>query len=512
MAIILNDNIRVNAPKPQEDKRMNNGVPYTDVAQANSLLNPVVDRYESLEVVIGTPSNWSIYWYKNGVADTDLILKEEGGAGLELWDVDKEYLKAQSVLYEDPIGYFSIYVAKQDNIGQNPTTSTANWGIANDGAFVPIEGNASIKDTKSFENVQVEDNLNFTAIETGIGIHYIVDGVNNVLRLNKFPSGDPLDIDNDIIRYFSVLEEMAIRWKLKLESVALGDDNDEVLLIGSNGEVKKIAFSDISVDTTDTPLQDSEQPFNAGGAYILKNNIDTHKANTSNPHNVTKNQVGLGNVPNVDTTDPANISQSSTYRFTTDTEKSTWSGKLSTDFSNITGVPTNTGNVYSVTVPATVPSPPLNGQPILFKPQAANTGAATLAVNGGTAYPINKGVTTALASGDLQAGKSYMLHFNTANNSWQILGELRNDNILNQTASSQAGGFYTGTGRLDTGLGLGITPNLGAFETVAAATSAKAQLLLTQGTVDYTGTTNGMLWNNAGEIKFLDNSIVNRIS
>lgn len=701
MAIILNDNIRANIAKPLEDKRMNNGVPYTSVAQANSLLNPVVDRYESLEVVIGTPSNWSIYWYKNGKADTDLILKEEGGAGLGVWDNTKSYSKDDAVLYEDPVGYYTLYVAKQSSTGAVPPTSTGDWGVVNDGAFVPINGNASIKDTKTFEKVQVEDNLNFTGIESGIGIHYIVDGVNNILRLNKFPSGDPLDINNDIIRYFSALEEMAIRWKLKLESVALGDDNDEVLLIGTNGEVKKIAFSDISVETTDIPAQDSTQPFNAGGAYLLdeakvdragdtmtgdliiqgdldvenieinggqidnlanatqpqqaatKNQLDseiasvradissvyraagdvdaslgtfpttgtglggavrrgdtynvtvagtiagfepldvgdTFYANVNNPaqtasnwrkfeantaqatesfrgttkiatQTVIENESTLNDTDSVTpskfwlgwnrikqlastfaakitfTTAPrfssttanqylrvdgskdltsvsaipaADVTETTTRRFVSDTEKTTWNGKLSTDFSNITGVPTNTGNAYSVTVPATIPSPPLNGQPILFMPQSANTGAATLAVNGGTAYPINKGVTTALQTGDLQAGKDYMLHFNTANNSWQILGELRNDNILNQTTALQTGGFWTGTGRLDTGLGLGLAPNSAAFETVAAATSAKAQFLITQGTVDTTLTINGLFWNNAGELKFIDNSIVNRV-
>jgi len=40
-----------------------------------------------------------------------------------------------------------------------------------------------------------------------------------------------------------------------------------------------------------------------------------------------KNAVGLGNVQNADTTNPANITQSSTYRFVSDTEKSTWNSK-----------------------------------------------------------------------------------------------------------------------------------------------------------------------------------------
>lgn len=44
-------------------------------------------------------------------------------------------------------------------------------------------------------------------------------------------------------------------------------------------------------------------------------------------HTLTSSDVGLSNVPNVDATDPANIVQTSSYRFVTDTEKTTWNGK-----------------------------------------------------------------------------------------------------------------------------------------------------------------------------------------
>jgi len=41
----------------------------------------------------------------------------------------------------------------------------------------------------------------------------------------------------------------------------------------------------------------------------------------------TKSDIGLSNVPNVDATNPANITQTSSFRFVTDAEKSTWNGK-----------------------------------------------------------------------------------------------------------------------------------------------------------------------------------------
>jgi|GEM_PF-5071606 hypothetical protein len=43
---------------------------------------------------------------------------------------------------------------------------------------------------------------------------------------------------------------------------------------------------------------------------------------------LTKNDVGLNNVPNVDATNPSNIVQTSTHRFVTDSEKAIWNGKV----------------------------------------------------------------------------------------------------------------------------------------------------------------------------------------
>lgn len=44
---------------------------------------------------------------------------------------------------------------------------------------------------------------------------------------------------------------------------------------------------------------------------------------------LTKSDVGLGNVTNTDATNPANITQSSSYRFASDAEKATWNAKQS---------------------------------------------------------------------------------------------------------------------------------------------------------------------------------------
>ena len=59
-----------------------------------------------------------------------------------------------------------------------------------------------------------------------------------------------------------------------------------------------------------------------------KTAYDHSQLTSGNPHNVTKMDVGLSNVPNTDATNPANIVQTSTYRFVSDTEKSSWNAKI----------------------------------------------------------------------------------------------------------------------------------------------------------------------------------------
>lgn len=70
----------------------------------------------------------------------------------------------------------------------------------------------------------------------------------------------------------------------------------------------------------------------------LQTAYDNHLTNTSNPHSVTKSQIGLSAVPNLDTSTTTNITDSTNKRFVTDAEKTT--------LSNTSG--TNTGNQTSI--------------------------------------------------------------------------------------------------------------------------------------------------------------------
>lgn len=76
MAIILNDNIRINAGKPADAKYLSSAnTPYASVAAVNTAIT-VPERHIGLTVnIMGVE-----YWYKDGVADIDLVLKTvEGG-------------------------------------------------------------------------------------------------------------------------------------------------------------------------------------------------------------------------------------------------------------------------------------------------------------------------------------------------------------------------------------------------------------------------------------------------
>lgn len=79
MAILLNDNIRVLAPKPQDDWYYKEGVaPYLNVSDVNSSV-PSEFRYIQQKFAVGSGSSYQEYWYKDGILDTDLVVNSSAG-------------------------------------------------------------------------------------------------------------------------------------------------------------------------------------------------------------------------------------------------------------------------------------------------------------------------------------------------------------------------------------------------------------------------------------------------
>ncbi|MGD0336720.1 MAG: hypothetical protein ABSB18_06435 [Candidatus Omnitrophota bacterium] len=73
---------------------------------------------------------------------------------------------------------------------------------------------------------------------------------------------------------------------------------------------------------------------------------------------VNKTDIGLGNVSDIDTTNPANITQDSDHRFVNDTEKSDWNAKADYEFGahnfNGTGNFTTPGNISAGNLSGTI--------------------------------------------------------------------------------------------------------------------------------------------------------------
>ena len=85
---------------------------------------------------------------------------------------------------------------------------------------------------------------------------------------------------------------------------------------------------ELTVDTSKKTVVVHDGVTAGGSALATDVTVSTHTSRVDNPHGVSKTQVGLGNVLNVDSTNPNNIVQDSTHRFVTDSDKINWNGKI----------------------------------------------------------------------------------------------------------------------------------------------------------------------------------------
>lgn len=79
MAISINDNFRAQAGKHVDDRYLKGVTPYIDVADANATI-VISRRHLGLTVRIGADE----YWWKDGIENLDLVIKETGGAILNV--------------------------------------------------------------------------------------------------------------------------------------------------------------------------------------------------------------------------------------------------------------------------------------------------------------------------------------------------------------------------------------------------------------------------------------------
>ena len=121
---------------------------------------------------------------------------------------------------------------------------------------------------------------------------------------------------------------------------------------------------------------------------IVAGALTTHENNTANPHAVTKAQVGLGNVPNVDTTTTANITDAANKRFVTDAQL-----VVIGNTSN-----TNTGDETTASIQSKRPIKTINSNSLEGSGDVALTKSDVGLGNVDNTSDVNKPVSTAQAT------------------------------------------------------------------------------------------------------------------
>lgn len=119
--------------------------------------------------------------------------------------------------------------------------------------------------------------------------------------------------------------------------------------IGAVPTTRKINGKPLSSDITLTPTDFGAD--DSGAAAAVQANLDTHTSNKSNPHGVTKAQVGLGNVPNVATNDqtPTYTEASSLAKLTSGEKLSAAFGKIAKAITDLIAHLANKSNPHGVT-------------------------------------------------------------------------------------------------------------------------------------------------------------------
>jgi hypothetical protein len=127
-------------------------------------------------------------------------------------------------------------------------------------------------------------------------------------------------------------------------------------------------------------------------------------------HTLTKSDVGLGNVPNTDATNPANIVQTASYRFVTDTEKATWNGKENAITAGTTGQYFRGDKTFQTLDKAAVGLGSVDNTSDANKPiSTATQNALNLITNVTWTGDYNNGTTYTVGQGVMYNGASFRM-------------------------------------------------------------------------------------------------------
>lgn len=190
---------------------------------------------------------------------------------------------------------------KQANIGYTPENVANKENITLDTSSTKYPTNNLVK---TYTDAKVEDQ--------------IIDGVTT-----KAPSQN---VVFDALALKAPLSSPALTGTPTAPTASVGTNTTQIATTQYvKSEISSVVAS--MVTTTETTTTDNDFVLFSGtsGKNVKKATQASFKALLA----LTKSDVGLNNVQNIDTTNPANIIQSSTYKFVTDTEKDTWNEKIS---------------------------------------------------------------------------------------------------------------------------------------------------------------------------------------
>lgn len=181
MAILINDNYKLSANKPFDDRYLNISTPWISCEEA--ILGIPTYRYTGLTINISGDE----YWWKDGVNDNDLILKTLGGATNGLTKIGGE-IKLGGTLTGDttiidsritPLGI--VYGGDYENsfVGRSLVTAQYVTGITSGLTNIFTIANNGLYSTG--QEVHLGGDLTGNTIISGINIYNLtLDDINNL--------------------------------------------------------------------------------------------------------------------------------------------------------------------------------------------------------------------------------------------------------------------------------------------------------------------------------------------
>ena len=236
MSINIQDGLFVSGPKPVEDKYLNNGAVWADTAEVLSTL-PVQARYQGLTVLITATPEPIEYWFRDGITDGDLVVK-------------------------------------QADAGLNTSGSEDNQVLLSTGDGSPTEFGWA-------------DRLQ--SIRVGDGQYRMWYGT----RAQYEALSDADKDRTDVIHRLLDVGASGLPLEQGTDITIQGLDYAS---INSATQVLTLGQIDLATDVTGSLPNTHVVGFDTLNAAVDLNTA--HRGSTSNPHGVTADQIGLGNVDN----------------------------------------------------------------------------------------------------------------------------------------------------------------------------------------------------------------------